>query len=82
MVQRAEPTVAPPSGAALSAWAGPAPLANVKREPQTQNLPTATGGRPTWPLFLALGVPLAGLTTVAAHARWKKRLAGRNERHL
>jgi hypothetical protein len=71
-----------PGGVALSAWAGPTPPANVKREPQAQNLPNASGGRPTWPLFLALGVPVAGLATVAAHARWKDRLAGRNERHL
>jgi hypothetical protein len=65
-----------------SAWAGPTLLANVRREPQTQNLPGAADGRPTWPLWLALGVPVAGLAIVAAHASWKARLAGRNKLHL
>ncbi|MDP2673520.1 MAG: hypothetical protein Q8Q00_01275 [Dehalococcoidia bacterium] len=61
--------------------AGPSPLANV-REPRVEDaLAAASGGRPLWPVLLALGIPAAGLVLMAAHA-WRSRLAGGNRRHL
>ena len=61
--------------------AGPSALANV-REPRVEDAPAAAGGgRPLWPVLLALGVPAAGLALTAAHAR-RSRLAGGNRRHL
>jgi hypothetical protein len=63
--------------AALSVWRGPTPLANVRQQAQPQDIPDAGGGRPLWPLLLAFGVPAAALGTVAGHAWWRARLAGR-----
>ena len=68
--------------AALGLWTGPTPLANVRQEPQPQDVPDADGGRPLWPLLLALGVPAAALATAGGHAWWRARLARRNNRHL
>lgn len=70
-------TPLPPS-AALSVWTGPTPLANVRQEPQAQTAPDAGGGRPLWPFLLALGLPAAALATVAGHAWWRARVAGRD----
>ena len=60
--------------------AGPSVLANV-REPRAEGPPGSGGGRPLWPVLLALGVPAAGLALMAGHA-WRSRLAGGNKRHL
>jgi len=80
---RGSPTQASQAeAAALGLWTGPTPLANVRQEPQPQDIPDADGGRPLWPLLLALGVPAAALATAAGHAWWRARLAGANNRHL
>ena len=68
--------------AALGVWIGPTPLANVRQEPQPQDVPDADGGRPLWPLLLALGVPAVALAIVAGHAWRRARLARRNNGHL
>jgi hypothetical protein len=68
--------------AALGVWTGPTPLANVRQATQPQDAPDAGGGRPLWPLLLALAVPAVALASVAGHAWWRARLAGRNSRHL
>ena len=68
--------------AALSVSRGPTTLANVRQEPQPQDVPDAGAGRPLWPLLLALGVPAAALGVTASHAWWRARLAGRNDGHL
>ena len=62
--------------------AGTAALANVRR-PRAEQAPAgaASGGRPLWPVLLALGVPAAGVALSAAHG-WRARLAGGNKRHL
>ncbi len=80
---RASPTdTSQTQAAALGVWTGPTPLANVRQATQPQDAPDAGSGRPLWPLLLALGVPAAALGTVAGHAWWRARLAGRNNRHL
>ena len=66
----------------LGVWTGPAALANVRQERQQADTPINSGGRPLWPLLLALGVPAAGLTVMAGSAWRRARLAERNERHL
>ncbi|GAF72291.1 unnamed protein product, partial [marine sediment metagenome] len=63
--------------AALDVWRGPTTLANVRQESEPQASPDAGGGRPLWPLLLAFGVPAAALGTIAGHAWWRARLAGR-----
>ena len=68
--------------AVLSARAGPTTLANVRQERQQPDTPIASGGRPLWPLLLALGIPAAGFTVMAGSAWRRARLAERNERHL
>ena len=68
--------------AVLSVRAGPTTLANVRQERQQPDTPIDGGGRPLWPLLLALGVPAAGLTVMAGSAWRRARLAERNERHL
>jgi hypothetical protein len=74
---------APQAGAAApSFWSGPTTLANVRQKPEQVATPDAGSGRPLWPLLLALGVPAAALGTIAGHAGWRARLAGRNNRHL
>lgn len=73
---------APPAGAVLSAWTGPTLLANVEQERHLLAAPAAGGGRPLWPLLLAFGVPALALATVAGHAWWRARLAGRNNGRL
>lgn len=65
--------------AALDVWRGPTTLANVRQESEPQASPDAGGGRPLWPLLLALGVPAAALGTIAGHHWWRARLAGGNE---
>jgi len=60
--------------------AGPSVLANVGAPP-VEGAPAAGGGRPLWPVLLALGVPAAGLALMAAHARSTGQ-AGGNKRHL
>ena len=70
------------SAEVLGAWTGPAALANVRQEQQQPDTPIDSGGRPLWPLLLALGVPAAGLMVMAGSAWRGARLAERNERHL
>ena len=57
--------------AALDVWRGPTTLANVRQKSGPQASPDAGGGRPLWPLLLALGVPAAALFTVGGHAWWR-----------
>ncbi len=59
--------------AALDVPRGPTTLANVRQESEAQASPDAGGGRPLWPLLLALGVPAAALGTVAGHGWWRAR---------
>ena len=59
--------------AALDVWRGPTTLANVRQKSGPQASPDAGGGRPLWPLLLALGVPAAALFTVGGHAWWRAR---------
>jgi hypothetical protein len=66
----------------LGVWTGPATLANVRQEREQPSTLADIGGRPLWPLLLALGVPAAGLTVMAGSAWRRARLAERNERHL
>ena len=66
----------------LNISAGPAALANVRQEQEQYVTLADSGGRPLWPLFLAFGVPAAGLTVMAGSAWRRARLAERNERHL
>jgi hypothetical protein len=66
---------------APGARVGPTTLANERQEPQAQAM-AGGGGRPLWPLLLALGVPASALATVAGHAWWKARLAERNRGHI
>ena len=76
------PRTVPAEAAALSAWAGPTPLANVREASEQQADPATGDRRPLWPLLLALAVPAAGLSVMAGHARWRARLAGGNGRQL
>ncbi len=73
---------APARQAVAGKRAGPAALANAGK-PRGEAAPAgaASGGRPLWPVLLALGVPAAGLALTAADA-WRARLAGGNKRHL
>ncbi len=66
----------------LGVWTGPAALANVNQEREQSATLADSGGRPLWPLLLAFGVPMAGLTAMASSAWHRARLAERNERHL
>jgi hypothetical protein len=59
--------------AALDVPRGPTTLANVRQESGPQTSPDAGGGRPLWPLLLALGVPAAALGAVAGHGWWRAR---------
>ena len=63
--------------AALGAGRGPTPLANVRQESRPQDLPDAGGGRPLWPVLLALGVPASAVATIAGHGWWRARLSRR-----
>ncbi len=66
----------------LNMSAGRADLVNVREELKQPATLADSGGRPLWPLLLALGVPAAGLTVMAGSAWRRARLAERNERHL
>ena len=66
----------------LSVWTGPTALANVKQEREQPATLAESGGRPSWPLLLAFGVPAAGLTVMVGSAWRRPRLAERNKRHL
>jgi hypothetical protein len=68
--------------AALDVPRGPTTLANVRQESEPQASPDAGGGRPLWPLLLALGVPAAALGTIAGHAWWRARRVGGKSGHL
>jgi hypothetical protein len=59
--------------ATLDVSRGPTTLANVRQKSEPQASPDAGGGRPLWPLLLALGVPAAALGTVAGHGWWRAR---------
>ncbi len=74
--------VLPADAEVLNLSAGPADLVNVREELKQPATLADSGGRPLWPLLLALGVPAAGLTVMAGSAWRRARLAERNERHL
>jgi hypothetical protein len=57
-----------------------APICEFESEPQAS--PDAGGDRPLWPLLVEFGAPAAALGTIAGHAWWRARLAGRKGRHL
>ena len=64
-----------PPQAVASGRTGPSELANVG-PPRSEEPPAgASGGRPLWPVLLALAVPAAALALTAAHA-WRAGGAG------
>ncbi len=79
--QRVDALAGTPTGEVLSSRSGPAIPVNVKAERDGQDLPSAGSGRPLWPILLAIGMPAAGLTTMAGSAWWKNRLAARDQPH-
>jgi hypothetical protein len=68
--------------AALSVARGPLTLANVRQESEPQASPDAGGGRPLWPLLLAVAVPAAGLMVMVGSAWRRARVGGDNKPHV
>ena len=77
--ERAAPAAAE---AALGAWTGPSTLTNLRRTQEQRPLPPSRGGRPLWPLLLAVAVPAAGLTVMAGDVWRRARVGGRDKPHV
>jgi hypothetical protein len=68
--------------ATLGARVGPTPLTNARRTQDQQAPPAASGGRPLWPLLLAVAVPAAGLMVMAGSTWRRARVGGGNKPHV
>lgn len=66
----------------LPASTGPTTLANVRPAPERPLSVTESGGRPLWPVLLALGLPAAGIALLAADGLRRSRIDGADEPRL